>query len=114
MISDVQPDFYSAFLVGLVEDLPDCGGNDRLLPLGHMRNDVAHQVQSAPLSYRIGDPPARRCQTGVGVRDIQFQTIGPALLEAAQGLGPKVSASERQKLGPMISFRSSRVSSVCS
>lgn len=36
LVGDVPPDLHSAFLVGLVEGLPDRNGNDGVLALGHM------------------------------------------------------------------------------
>jgi hypothetical protein len=83
LVGDVPPDFDSPFLVGLIEGLPDRGGHDGMLALRHMGQRVAHPMHAASLPGGIEDPPDRRRQPGVSVRDHQFQSVQPAGFQAA-------------------------------
>ena len=89
LVRDVAPDLLCTFLVGLVEGLPDCRGNDSVLALGHMSQRIAHPMNAASLPCRIEDPRDRGFQAGMRIGDHQLETLQPAAFETTQELGPE-------------------------
>ena len=89
LVRDVAPNLLRAFLVGLVEGLPDCRSNDGVLALGHVGEGIAHPVDAAALPRRIEDPRDRGFQAGMRIGDYQLKTLQPAAFETTQELGPE-------------------------
>jgi hypothetical protein len=56
LVGDVAPGLDGGRPVGLVEGLPDRGGNDGVLALGHMGERVSDPVNAASLPGRLEHP----------------------------------------------------------
>ena len=56
-------------MIGLREDLPDGGGNDGVLSLGHIGQGVAHEVHATALPGGAEDAGDSGLEALTGVRD---------------------------------------------
>src|SRR6476646_7820134 len=71
----MPPGLTRGFGIGLQEGLADRGGDHSVLSLGHMRQSVAHPMNSAPLPGRTEDAGDRVAQTVVSVGDDQLDAL---------------------------------------
>ena len=81
----MAPCFAGALAVGLIERLPDRGGDHGVLALRHMGEGVAHPVHTAALPGSVEDTGYGGLEADVRIGDHQLHATQPAALEAAQG-----------------------------
>lgn len=89
LVGDVTPGLGSGGMIGLEEDLPDRGGNDGVLALRHVRQRVAHEVDTAALPGGADDACDGGLQTLVGVGDHQLHAFEAPPDEVAQESRPE-------------------------
>ena len=75
--------------IGLQEGLADCGGDHGVLALRHVRQSVAHPMNSASLPGRTEHTGDRVTQTLVSVGDDQLDALETALDQALEESRPE-------------------------
>src|SRR6516225_4740815 len=75
--------------IGLQAGLADCGGDHGVLALRHVRQSVAHPMNSASLPSRTEHAADRVAQTLVGVRNHQLDALETTLDQALEESRPK-------------------------
>jgi hypothetical protein len=89
LIGDMPPSIVRRLGIGLQKGLPDRSGDHRVLALGHVRERIAHPMNSASLPARTEHAGDRQAQTLVGVRDHQLDALQAAPDQALDEAGPE-------------------------
>src|SRR3954447_24996203 len=75
--------------IGLQKGLPDRSGDHRVLALGHMRERIAHPMNSASLPARAEHAGDRMAQAVVRIGDDQLDALQAAPDQALDEAGPE-------------------------